>query len=45
MALAGEPGGVRDLGDRAVAVAQELQRTLDPSFHDKGRSDRHRETA
>jgi hypothetical protein len=35
MALAREPGGMGDLGDRAVAVAQEFQRTLDPPFHDK----------
>ena len=35
MALARKPGGMRDLGDRAVAVAQELQRALDPPFHDK----------
>ena len=35
MALAREPGGVRDFGDRAVVVAQEIQRTLDPPFQDK----------
>src|SRR5438046_10535358 len=35
MALAREPGSMRDLSDRAIAVAQELQRTLDPPFHDK----------
>jgi len=34
MALAREPGGMRDLGDGAVAVAQQLQRVLDPPFHD-----------
>jgi hypothetical protein len=35
MALAREPGGLCDLGDRPVAVAQELDGALDPPFQDK----------
>src|SRR5262245_49259777 len=35
MALAREPGGMRDLGDHPVAVAQQLDSALDPPFQDK----------
>jgi hypothetical protein len=35
MALTREPGGMCDLGDRPVAVAQELDGALDPPFQDK----------
>jgi len=35
MALAREPDRKRDLGDRAVVVAQELERALNPPFDDK----------
>jgi hypothetical protein len=35
MTLAREPGRARNLGNRAIVITEEVERTLDPPFYDK----------